>query len=253
VGVPPGTPDDDQPAWQRHAERWNRMVAQSFLSWLAPPPGITWLNVNCGNGVLAREIAARASPSRVWATDPSEEMLRRARQGTDALRVSFHGADITALPFPPGTFDRTICGLGWTACSETMLAQLRRVLRPGGEAAFWLWDRAGGMQPRHHFLVAAGLPVAEALSPAGMTTAMARLGFGGVAMRGIDIPVLFQDFDAYWALFQDGEEPEATYCRSLDETARDALRARLREESGARTDGSIAMIARAWGIRGIAR
>jgi hypothetical protein len=82
---------------------------------------------------------------------------------------------------------------------------------------------------------------------------MARLGFSSVGTRCIDIPILFRDLDAFWALFQEGDEMEAVHCRSLDAAARDTLRARLGGECGARADGSIAMIARAWGLRGVAR
>lgn len=253
MGVPPGTPVDDRPAWERHAERWNRMVAQSFVSWLAPPPGLTWLNPNCGDGVLAREIAARASPSRVLATDSVEANLRLARQGPPAPRVSFHQADTAALPFPPGAVDRVVCGLRPGTFSMDMLMQFRRVLRPGGEVGLWLWDNDSGMQPRSFFLIAAGLPMGQGPSPTAVSLAMARLGFSDIVRHAIDIPILFPDFDAYWALFREGEEPEATYLRSLDTTAQAALRDRLRHEVSTRSDRSIAMIARAWGIRGLAR
>lgn len=254
MGVPPGTPDDDETAWRRHAACWNRMVAQSLLNWLAPPPGLVWLDANCGDGALAREIAAQAAPARVWATDPSSELFPRAWHLPGTARVSFHVADMAALPFPPGSFDRAVSGTGLVKTDMPLvLARLRRVLRPGGEMAVFVWDTQGRMQPRHHYQVASGSSWPEAMTPAAVVVAMARLGFGAIATRDIDIPVVFRDFDEYWALFADGAEPEALHCRALDATARDMLRTKLQEAVVPRPDGSLAMIARAWAVRGVAR
>jgi hypothetical protein len=56
---------------------------------------------------------------------------------------------------------------------------------------------------------------------------------------------VFRDFDDYWNPFLSGQAPAPGYCMSLGEEARAALRERLRT----RLDGSIHLVARAWGVR----
>jgi hypothetical protein len=61
---------------------------------------------------------------------------------------------------------------------------------------------------------------------------------------------VFRDFDDYWSPFLGGQGPAPSYVSTLDEARRVALRERLRSELLARADGSIALVARAWAVRG---
>lgn len=53
-------------------------------------------------------------------------------------------------------------------------------------------------------------------------------GFDDVAVRPIDVPTIFKDFDDYWTPFLGGQAPAPGYCMSLAEDRRAALRDRLR-------------------------
>ena len=55
----------------------------------------------------------------------------------------------------------------------------------------------------------------------------------------------------YWTPFFGGQAPVPGYCMSLTEDERAALRERIRQTLPIRPDGSIALIARAWTVRGL--
>ncbi len=59
--------------------------------------------------------------------------------------------------------------------------------------------------------------------------------------------------DDYWSPFLGGEAPAPGYCMSLSEDRRAELRERIRADLPIGADGSIALIARAWAVRGTVR
>jgi demethylmenaquinone methyltransferase/2-methoxy-6-polyprenyl-1,4-benzoquinol methylase len=96
------------------------------------------LDVCCGTGDLALELARRVAPGgHVVGCDFSEPMLDLARekatgQGADGLR--FEWADALRLPYDDGRFDAVTVGFGVRNLSDLDLGlrEMRRVLRPGG-------------------------------------------------------------------------------------------------------------------------
>jgi SAM-dependent methyltransferase len=103
-------------------------------------PGDRVLDVACGTGVVAREAARRAGPDgRVAGVDPNAGMLAvaRARGGP----VDYREGRAEALPFPDASFDAVVCqfGLMFVADRPAAVAEMRRVLRPGGRLAVAVW------------------------------------------------------------------------------------------------------------------
>jgi ubiquinone/menaquinone biosynthesis C-methylase UbiE len=104
--------------------------------------GKTVLEVGCGTGDDARELAGLVGPTgKVVATDLSETMIDEARRrsaGSD-LPIDFRMADLAGLDFPDGTFDGAWAKLVLmhTVDIETALDELVRVLRPGGRIAVY--------------------------------------------------------------------------------------------------------------------
>ena len=104
--------------------------------------GKTVLEVGCGTGDDAREIAGLVGPTgKVVATDLSATMVDEARKrsvGSD-LPIDFRIADLAGLDFPDGTFDGAWAKLVLmhTVDIETALDELVRVLRPGGRIAVY--------------------------------------------------------------------------------------------------------------------
>jgi demethylmenaquinone methyltransferase/2-methoxy-6-polyprenyl-1,4-benzoquinol methylase len=101
-------------------------------------PGDSALDVCCGTGDLALELARRVAPGgHVVGCDFSEPMLdlareKAAREGADGVR--FEWADALRLPYDAGRFDAVTVGFGVRnlADLDRGLAEMTRVLRPGG-------------------------------------------------------------------------------------------------------------------------
>jgi demethylmenaquinone methyltransferase/2-methoxy-6-polyprenyl-1,4-benzoquinol methylase len=101
-------------------------------------PGDAALDVCCGTGDLAIELAARVGPEgTVVGCDFSEPMLELARGKAgdrELSQVRFEWADALELPYPDGAFDAVTVGFGARnlADLDAGLRELARVLRRGG-------------------------------------------------------------------------------------------------------------------------
>ncbi|MCA1824648.1 MAG: methyltransferase domain-containing protein [Mycobacteriales bacterium] len=103
---------------------------------LALQPGERVLEVGCGLGADAREMAAAVEPGgEVVAIDVSKAMLEAARERHDAsLPVRYEPGDVTALAYDDESFDvvRIERVLQHVEELERACAEMARVLRPGG-------------------------------------------------------------------------------------------------------------------------
>jgi demethylmenaquinone methyltransferase / 2-methoxy-6-polyprenyl-1,4-benzoquinol methylase len=108
--------------------RWRRLAAEAAVR-----PGDRVLDACCGTGDLA--LADARAGGRVTGVDFSERMLERARRKSS--EIEWVRGDALALPFAAGEFDATTVGFGIRnlADLEAGVAELRRVLRPGGRLA----------------------------------------------------------------------------------------------------------------------
>jgi hypothetical protein len=75
-------------------------------------------------------------------------------------------------------------------------------------------------------------------------------GLRDVETRAIDVPTRFADFDDLWTPFLGGQGAAPAYVATLPEAQRIAIRERLRGVVPTAADGSIAMTARAWAVKG---
>ncbi len=114
--------------------RWRQRAADRA----ALEAGDSALDVCCGTGDLALELASRVRPDgRVIGCDFSEPMLDLAREkasGQGGAGVRFEWADALSLPYDDGRFDAVTVGFGVRNLSDldVGLGEMRRVLRPGG-------------------------------------------------------------------------------------------------------------------------
>ena len=104
-------------------------------------PGMTALDLACGTGDIAFELARRGA--RVTGLDLTHRMLQHARAKPLAGGVGFVTGDMMALPFADHTFDVVTTGYGIRNVPriEPALAEIRRVLRPGGRLLSLDFDR----------------------------------------------------------------------------------------------------------------
>lgn len=94
------------------------------------------LDVACGTGIAARLAAECVAPTgTVVGIDPHPGMLEMARRTSDDVEWRQGAAE--DLPLPDGSFDAVVCSLGFQffADKDKALAEMRRVLAPGGRIA----------------------------------------------------------------------------------------------------------------------
>lgn len=116
------------------------MVAQRkrMHAALGLKPGERVLEVGCGNGIMAREMADSVAPTgTVVGADISAAMVTMARDLCDApANVEFIKADVADLPFVDGSFD--VVTVAQCLCLvpdvEVAVRELFRILRPGGRS-----------------------------------------------------------------------------------------------------------------------
>lgn len=250
--------------YERYVGRWSRLVARAFLAWLAVPAGQTWGDVGCGTGALVEGILASADPKLVFAVDRSEGFLAAARAGIIDQRVQFEVGDATALPWPTTSYDVTVSGLvlNFVPDAGAMVREMARVTRPKGKVAAYVWDYSGGMEMMRQFwdVAIAVRPADAALDqaerfplcqPEPLRALFQDAGLRSVAVRAVDIPTVFRDFNDYWLPFLGKQGAAPTYLASLDDKAREQIRTCLQERLPTASDGSIALTARAWAVQGM--
>jgi len=250
-------------AYEPYVGRWSRLVAAEFLRWLAVRPRARWVDVGCGTGALTETILRLSDPARVVSVDASADYIAYARRQVRDPRATFTAADARALPAGDGTADAAVSGLAlnFIPTPERALGEMTRAVDTGGVVAVYVWDYAEGMQLMRHFWDAAVAldPAARGLDegprfplcrPAALETLFNDAGLHHVECRAIEVPTRFRDFADYWEPFLGAQGPAPGYAMSLDETRRARLRERIRAELPTAADGSIALIARAWAVRG---
>lgn len=252
-------------AYEGYVGRWSRLVGREFVTWLEVPAEHAWLDVGAGTGVLTHVIVEQASPLRVVGVDTSAEYIDFARQHISDPRVEFHVADAGALGFE-AQFDAAVAGLvlNFVPSAESAVIGMRQAVKAGGTVAAYVWDYSGDMQMMRHFWDAANAvdPSAAALDaggrfaiakPENLRALFESLQFDGVDVIPIDVPTRFTSFDDYWLPFLGAQGSVAKYLRGLSDTTRAAVRDQLQSQLPIAGDGSIALIARAWAVKGTKR
>lgn len=250
-------------SYEAYMGRWSRQVAPRFLDWLEPPEGLDWLEVGCGTGALSAAVLARAAPRSLVAIDPSEGFVAKARADLPDPRADFRVGDARDLPLEDAGRDLVVSALvlNFVPDRARALAEMKRVLRPGGTIGFYVWDYPGGGMGlmRAFWTAAAALDPAAAdltedkrfpfCTPEGLIMLAGEAGLGPLEVEAIEVPTVFRDFDDYWRPFTLGAGPAPGYCMSLAPDARERLRERLSDSLPRAADGSIALTARAWAAR----
>ncbi len=133
-------------AGRHHA--WRKLAVQLALADYADPPGLA-LDVATGTGDFAIELADRPEISRVAALDFAEPMLHLAAAKSNDAPIRCLAGDAHNLPFPDDAFVCVTVGFGIRNFTDLprALAEIARVLRPGGRLAILEIVRMDGAGP----------------------------------------------------------------------------------------------------------
>ncbi len=250
---------DDGAAYEDFMGAWSRLAGDTFLQWLAPPAGWRWVDVGCGNGAFTEMLVERCAPTKVQAIDPSEGQLAFARTRLANGPAQFRQGDAMALPYEDAAFDAAVMALVIFFVPDPAkgVAEMARVVRPGGSVSAYAWDMLGGGFPfaaLSQEIAALGAPLllppsVEASRIESMQALWQGAGLIDVETRAITVQRTFADFDTFWKIAQTGPRvaPRIAAMAPGDlDTLKNRLRARLAPDG----EGRITFSARANAVKG---
>ena len=135
-------------AWGANADfvdARGRHVSERMLQLVSPRPGERCLELACGPGGPGLQAASLLTPGGdVVISDVAPEMTAIAAARADRLgleNVSARSLDLEAIAEPDSSFDVVLCREGLMLVSDpaSALAEIRRVLRPGGRLVLSVW------------------------------------------------------------------------------------------------------------------
>jgi ubiquinone/menaquinone biosynthesis C-methylase UbiE len=201
---------DDGAAYERMMGIWSRHAGEIFLDWVAPPQGLRWIDIGCGNGAFTQLLIDRCAPAAVEGIDPSDGQLEFARTRPAGRVAKFSQGQATALLFPENTFDAAVMALVIFFVPDPAkgVAEMARVVCPGGTIAAYAWDMLGGgfpLEPIYAEMRAMGTeplmpPSASASRIETMRDLWTAAALDDVETREIVVQRTFADFEEFWTI-----------------------------------------------------
>ena len=202
---------DDGASYEQLMGIWSRLAGEIFLDWLAPPSGMRWIDIGCGNGAFTELLVERCAPSEIVGIDPSEGQLAFARTRPASRLAEFRSGDAMALPFPAGRFDAAVMALVIVFVPQPAkgIDEMVRIVGPNGTVATYVWDMVDGGFPLNPILVemrAMGLtppqpPQVKACQTEALRDLWTRTGLRDFAERDQSrVHRAFADFEVIWEI-----------------------------------------------------
>jgi SAM-dependent methyltransferase len=250
---------DDGAAYEQMMGVWSRKAGAVFLDWLKPQASLDWIDVGCGNGAFTELIMTRAQPAHVAGVDPSEGQLSFARQREGLGTARFKTGDAMALPYPDARFDAAIMALVLVFVPDPAkgVAEMVRVVKPGGMVAAYMWDMLGGgfpLEPLYVEMRAMEIPLMRppqvgASRMDAMRGLWEEAGLTAIETRDITVERSFAGFEAFWATALQSPTQGALLASLAPDVSQD-LQARERGKLAVDPQGQITLSARANAITG---
>ena len=222
------------------------------------------LDVGRGTGVLTAALAEAGAEA--IGIDASEPYLDGARRFRSHPNIIYELGDARRMRFADGSFDGAISTLVLDVLPEVdqVVGEMRRVTRPGGIVASWLYDFWGGFSAFSLVWDTASvldegvralrdnLKAHPLVRPDGQAELWRRIGLAEVVEIPIVISFDYISFDDYWSNFTTGQGRLGSHLNGLPGDVRDSIQRHVRAGYlGGLSDGprSFAIIVRA--VRGL--
>jgi ubiquinone/menaquinone biosynthesis C-methylase UbiE len=250
---------NDGEAYDQSMGQWSLLAGRIFIDWLSPRRGLRWIDVGCGSGAFSELLFHHCAPAEVQGIDPSEAQLVFARSRPGTPGAVFQVGDAMALPFPENRFDAAVMALVIFFVPEPAkgVAEMARVVSPGGLVAAYAWDMEGGgfpFEPIHAELRAQGImppgaPSANASRIDVLRELWTGTGLESVETREITVRRSFPDFEDFWNKSTKMGSMRASIAAMPADEA-EHLKERVRKRLPADDQGRVAYDSRANAIKG---
>jgi ubiquinone/menaquinone biosynthesis C-methylase UbiE len=250
---------DDSAEYERFMGRWTRAVARVFLEWLAVPAGRSWLDVGCGTGILAETVLHLCAPGSVDAVDVEPGQVAAAARGPAGPRAHFAVGDARQLAYADASFDVVASALviNFVPDRALALAEMRRVARPGGIVAAYVWDFAEELSPsgplrkamRRFGVEAPAVPGTEASGLGALKSLFETTGLGAIETRTIDVCLAYENFEDFWQAQTPAYAPTAKTIAAMKASDQVKLMRAVKRSLSSGPGGTIEYCARANAIK----
>ena len=249
---------DDGAAYEKYMGIWSQKVGLQFLDWLEPAPQQQWVDVGCGNGAFTQLLLERCQPLGVQGVDPSPEQIAFAQSRFPEADARFAVGDAMALPLPDQCATQAVMALVIFFVPQPTrgVAEMARVLQPGGTASAYAWDILGGGFPWAAMQSAlpavdrtpAHPPSVEAANLDALQQLWTEAGFVEVQTQVLTAQRSFSNFDDYWSTGVHGPSL-VTRISKLSASELQTYKEAVRQELG-HPEGPFTVSARAHAVKG---
>lgn len=233
-------------AYDSFMGRYSAPLAPVFADFVGVGPGDVVLDVGAGTGALTHELLRRSA--RVEAAEPSPtfvEVLRRRFP-----EVGVRAARAEELPWPDYAFDAALAQLVVTFMADPLagIAEMRRVVRPGGTIGLCIWAPRGMELLDTIEETRRALGYERAVRADCTRDSFRRLLGPDAKVRELSVEALYRDFDDLWQSLIGGAGPHGAWVTTLGDADLVRVRGELNRRLG-RPDGPFLLAGRAWAAR----
>jgi SAM-dependent methyltransferase len=236
-------------AYDKFMGRFSVRLAPLFADFAGVSAGSRVLDVGAGTGALTAELLRR--DATVAAMDPSPAFVAALKSRFPDIDAREAGAE--DLPWPDASFDAALAQLviAFMADAEAGVAEMRRVVEPGGVVAVCMWDREG-MELLHavnqvQAVVDPGRS-ADTLPRFRDADSISELLGDGAEVELLVVDAGYEDFDEFWSALTGGVGPAGAWVASLDDERRAQAREEFRRVLGD-PGGAFTLTGGAWAAR----